>query len=168
MSTDGVSLTNGSIATDVELVLISLNNSHSNRNSTVIVNTDQQLKRISGIFNDDNSDNIDNIIIKSPVINNEYPLIITGDYHNDDDDNSKDNYDMDEADEDHADNDDDDGDEHIKETDELVEKKHQLNDLEDCDYYSDGDGDDDEREEILKCNGGDGIIANHFVGLYHT
>lgn len=48
---------------------------------------------------------------------------------------------------------------------------------EDCDYYSDGDNDGDGngsgngdvkqgRGDILKFNGGDGIIANHFIGLY--
>lgn len=29
-----------------------------------------------------------------------------------------------------------------------------------------GDGDGDEKEEFLKCNGGDGIVLNHFVGWY--
>lgn len=33
-------------------------------------------------------------------------------------------------------------------------------------YYANGDGDGDEKEEFLKCNGGDGIILNHFVGWY--
>lgn len=31
-------------------------------------------------------------------------------------------------------------------------------------YYANGDG--DEKEEFLKCNGGDGIVLNHFVGWY--
>lgn len=89
--------------------------------------------------------------------------------HNDpEDDDSKDNYDM-EEDEDmiaHETNeyDDDDDADNADETHVLVCRK-QLNDLEDCDYYSDGDGIDDEREEILKCNG-DGTIANLFAGLY--
>lgn len=41
--------------------------------------------------------------------------------------------------------------------------------LEDCDYYSDGDNDGEVeqlRADIIKFNGGDGIIANHFIGLY--
>lgn len=90
--------------------------------------------------------------------------------HNEpEDDDSKDNYDM-EDDEDmiaHENNeyDNDDDADIVDETHVLVFSK-QLNDLEDCDYYSDGDGIDDEREEILKCNGGDGIIANLFAGLY--
>lgn len=89
--------------------------------------------------------------------------------HNDpEDDDSKDNYDMEEEEEmmAHENNeyDDDDDADNADETHVLVCRK-QLNDLEDCDYYSDGDGIDDEREEILKCNG-DGIIANLFAGLY--
>lgn len=43
--------------------------------------------------------------------------------------------------------------------------------LEDCDYYSDGDNDGDvdaHRGDIIKFNGGDGIIANHFIGLYFS
>lgn len=53
------------------------------------------------------------------------------------------------------------------ETKKLVSVKHSdNNDLEDCDYYSDGDSVNEEREEILKYNIGDGIIANLFVGLY--
>lgn len=42
---------------------------------------------------------------------------------------------------------------------------------EDCDYYSDGDNDGDVKKgrgDILKFNGGDGIIANHFIGLYFS
>lgn len=95
--------------------------------------------------------------------------------HNDhEDDDSKDNYDMEEEEEmiahennpydGHDQDDDDDDADNADETHVLVCRK-QLNDLEDCDYYSDGDGIDDEREEILKYNG-DGIIANLFAGLY--
>lgn len=44
--------------------------------------------------------------------------------------------------------------------------------LEDCDYYSDGepngDAEDHTTNDILKFNGGDGIIANHFIGLYFS
>lgn len=87
--------------------------------------------------------------------------------HNDpEDDDSKDNYDMEEEEdiivhENHEYDDDDDPD-NADETHVLVCRK-QLNDQEDCDYYSDGDGIDDEREEILKCSG-DGVIV--FAGLY--
>lgn len=103
--------------------------------------------------------------------------------HNEpEDDDSKDNYDMEDDEDmliiahehmhhsyriaDHDDGNNEDTDD-ADETHVLVSRKD-VNDLEDCDYYSDGDGiDDDEREEILKCNnGGDGIIANLFAGLY--
>lgn len=71
------------------------------------------------------------------------------------DDDSKDNYDMDDDDDDNAD-----------ETQLFLVTKGQTNDLEDCDYFSDGDGIDDEREEILKCVNGDGFISKLFAGLY--
>lgn len=102
------------------------------------------------------------------------------------DDDSKENYDMDEIEEEqynrnsinekaneHCNNDEDgDGDDfdECDETKKLVivtENNTENNfDLEDCDYYSDGDSANDEREEILKYSIGDGIIANLFVGLY--
>lgn len=93
----------------------------------------------------------------------------------DDDSNSKENYDMDYND----------FDENL--TDEMKRKHHDDSytlrdvqnaeetqklvngdnggDLEDCDYYSDGDAGE---KDILKFNhnDGDGIIANHFIGLY--
>lgn len=165
---------------DVEMVLINLN-ANNNRNSAVIATAIEPIdKRLSSPMN--NGQSVDIIVAVSTVPAVTMPVLANGGHSSasssgdhgvdDDDDNSKDNYDMLEEEEEivnghgtNEDDDDDDDDEHIKETDGLVEKNH-LNDLEDCDYYSDGDGDDDEREEILKCNGGDGIIANHFVGLY--
>lgn len=54
------------------------------------------------------------------------------------------------------------------ETEKLVNGENGV-DVEDCDYYSDGEtsGIENSREDILKlkCDG-DGIIANHFIGLY--
>lgn len=170
------------------MVLINLN-ANKNRNSAVFVNGIEPIeKRLSSSITSDHSIEM---CVGMPVATNGLSLVngghssasSSGDHGvgDDDDDNSKDNYDMDDGEEEeeeiinghhhvngHHPNDDDDAsdDDRIKETDSLVEK-NRLNDLEDCDYYSDGDGDDDEREEILKCNnGGDGIIANHFVGLY--
>ena len=56
------------------------------------------------------------------------------------------------------------------ETRKLVNGGENGSELEDCDYYSDGDNDVDVEQkravDILKFNGGDGIIANHFIGLY--
>lgn len=56
------------------------------------------------------------------------------------------------------------------ETQKLVNGGENGSELEDCDYYSDGDNDVDVEQnravDILKFNGGDGIIANHFIGLY--
>lgn len=145
---------------DVELVLINVNiNQLNDNNNREIEENDNNRNTIDEVDDTDNEMRID--------INNMRAF-----NDDDDDDNSKDNYDMDDVDEEEEENDgnesnpdDDDEDEQIAETRQLV-SNHQLNDQEDCDYYSDGDGDDDEREEILKCNGGDGIIANLFTGLY--
>lgn len=55
------------------------------------------------------------------------------------------------------------------ETEKLVNGENGGVDLEDCDYYSDGEisGIENSREDILKLKrDGDGIIANHFIGLY--
>lgn len=58
---------------------------------------------------------------------------------------------------------------HADETRKLVNGEN-GSELEDCDYYSDGENNGDAvdhtRNDILKFNGGDGIIANHFIGLY--
>lgn len=54
------------------------------------------------------------------------------------------------------------------ETEKLVNGENGV-DLEDCDYYSDGEtsGIENSREDNLKLKrDGDGIIANHFIGLY--
>lgn len=101
----------------------------------------------------------------------------------DDDSNSKDNYDMnyddydenltDEMKRKHNDEYDSRDVQNVEETHKLVNGENGV-DLEDCDYYSDGDTDgnggvDNGREEILKFNhnNGDGIIANQFIGLYY-
>lgn len=81
------------------------------------------------------------------------------------DDDSKDNYDMDDEEIVHEEQEYDD-DDNANETQLFLVSKGQLNDLEDCDYFSDGDGIDDEREEILKCGDGGGFICKLFAGLY--
>lgn len=80
------------------------------------------------------------------------------------DDDSKDNYDMD--DEEIVQEEPEYDDDNVNETELFIVSKGQLNDLEDCDYFSDGDGIDDEREDILKCVNGEGLICKLFTGLY--
>lgn len=71
----------------------------------------------------------------------------------------------------------------IEETQKLVNGTENGSEIEDCDYYSDGENATDilmmmmkqqqkqqqehnGHDDLKKINGGDGIIANHFIGLY--
>lgn len=61
------------------------------------------------------------------------------------------------------------GDGHDDETDGSHDTQRHKNEIViECheEYYANGDGGGDEKEEFLKYNGGDGIILNHFVGWY--
>lgn len=74
----------------------------------------------------------------------------------------------------------------VEETQKLVNGTENGSEIEDCDYYSDGENATDilmmmmmkqqqqqqqqehngHHDDLKKINGGDGIIANHFIGLY--
>lgn len=105
---------------------------------------------------------------------NEKPLKNESSSGNEDDNESKENFDMNLDDfEDNIDelkrkhNNHDEYDvrdiQNIDETQKLVSDV----DFDDCEYYT-HNGDDTRKHELhLKINRGDGIIANHFIGLYH-
>lgn len=169
-----------------------------NDNVCVVVDTITSKNDIINDINSDNESIKYNVELIPINMHKEDEQVVEGTFSNKqgdsivEDDDSKENYDMDEVEEDDemkenqynrdslngnanedCNNNEDDGDgddfDECDETQKLVLVTHNANnDLEDCDYYSDGDSANDEREEILKYNIGDGIIANLFVGLYNN